>query len=136
MKHLARATPDAELDIESTTLGSNLGGFLSNRLVSKLKEDGFGLQESAYNKRKRDGFKVYTYKDDDVDVDVALVHGGNSVNLANHVRHLRDTLSQDKKDEIIDNKQRLQNAWFFKDTRYKNYKRNVDKELGLTQFHE
>lgn len=107
-----------------------------DRLVKKLESDGFGLQESKYNDRKRDGYKVYSYKDDDVDVDVALVHGGKSTDLANHVRHLRNTLSDDRKQEIISEKERLQNAWFFRDTRYKNYKRNVDKELGLTQFHE
>lgn len=107
-----------------------------DRLVSKLKNNGFGLHESVYNDRKRDGYKVYSYKDDKVDVDVALVHGGKSTDLANHVRHLRDTLSDERKKEIIGEKERLQNAWFFRDTRYKHYKRNVDKELGLTQFHE
>lgn len=107
-----------------------------NRLVSKLRDDGFGLQESEYNHRKRDGFKVYSYLKDGIDVDVALVHGGKAPDLANHVRKLRSTLSEDKKKSIISEKERLQNAWFFRDTRYKNYKRNLDRELGLTQFHE
>ena len=107
-----------------------------DRLAAKLKENGFGLQESAYNDRKRDGYKVYSFKDDTRDVDVALVHGGKAPELAAHVRHLRSTLSDDEKSEIIKEKERLQNAWFFRDTRYKNYKRGVDKKLGLTAFHE
>lgn len=107
-----------------------------NRLVSKLKDEGFGLQESEYNSRKRDGYKVYSYKDGNVDVDVALVHGGKAPDLANHIRKLRNNLSDDYKKSIISDKERLQNAWFFKDIRYKNYKRNLDKKLGLTEFHE
>ena len=107
-----------------------------NRLVDKLKANGFGLQESAYNDRKREGYKVYSYKDDDVDVDVALVHGGKALGLAEHVRKLRDTMTDEQRQDIRDNKKRLQNAWFFKDTRYKNYKSGVDRDLGLTQFHE
>lgn len=107
-----------------------------NRLVNKLKEDNLGLQESIYNDRKRDGFKVYTYKDNNVDIDVALVRGGKAPELANHVRKLRSELSDERKKEIINTKQKLQNAWFFKDYRYKKYKRGIDKELGLTEFHE
>lgn len=107
-----------------------------NRLVNKLQDNGFGLQESSYNNMKRDGYKVYSYKDDTRDVDVALVQGGKSIDLANHVRHLRNTLSDERKQEIISEKERLQNAWFFRDTRYKKYKRSVDKQLGLTAFHE
>ena len=107
-----------------------------NRLVNKLKTDGLGLQESKYNDRKRDGFKVYSYKDDNIDVDVALVHGGNANRLASHVRHLRENLSDKQKNDIIKDKEDLQNAWFFKNTRYKRYKRQLDKDLGLSQFHE
>lgn len=107
-----------------------------DRLVNKLKDNGFGLQESVYNNRKREGYKVYSFKDDTRDVDVALVHGGKSTDLANHVRHLRGSLSDERKKEIISEKERLQNAWFFRDTRYKNYKRGIDEQLGLTAFHE
>lgn len=107
-----------------------------NRIVSKLRDEGFGLVESKYNDRKREGYKVYSYKDDKVDVDVAVVKGGKALDLANHVRHLRDTMSEEDRQNIIKNKERLQNAWFFKDLRYKNYKRSVDRDLGLTQFHE
>lgn len=107
-----------------------------DRLVNKLKSDGFGLTESPYNDRKRDGFKVFSYKDDERDVDVALVHGGKAGDLVNHIRKLRETLSEESKAKIIKNKERLQNAWFFRDTRYKNYKRNLDRKLGLTEFHE
>lgn len=107
-----------------------------NRLVSKLNDQGFGLKESPYNARKRDGYKVYSYKDDTRDVDVALVHGGKSSDLAAHVRKLRDELSDDRKQEIISKKTKLKNAWILPEYRYKKYKRGVDKELGLTQFHE
>lgn len=107
-----------------------------NRLVKKLEDDGLGLKESPYNARKRDGFKVYSYKDNDVDVDVALVHGGKASDLTKHIRHLRETLSDEQRSEIISKKKSLQNAWFFRDSRYKNYKRGIDRKLGLTQFHE
>lgn len=107
-----------------------------DRLKEKLENNNFGLQGSAYNSRKRDGYSVYSRKDGDVDVDVALVHGGKSLGLVNHIRTLRNTLSEEEKSKIIADKERLQNAWFFRDTRYKNYKRKVDRELGLTQFHE
>lgn len=107
-----------------------------NRLVNKLKSEGFGLEESKWNDRKRDGYKVYSYKDANYDVDVALVHGGKAGQLANHVRRLRDTLTDEQKAAIKKEKERLSNAWFFRDYRYTKYKRGVDKELGLTQFHE
>lgn len=107
-----------------------------NRIVDRLSKDGFGLVESKYNDRKREGYKVYSYKDGNVDVDVAVVRGGKSKELADHVRKLRAEMTPEQKLDIIRNKERLQKAWFFRDTRYKNYKRNVDRELGLTQFHE
>lgn len=107
-----------------------------DNLVDKLRDNGMGLQESEYNSRKRDGYRVYSYKDGGIDVDVALVHGGNASKLADKVRELRTSMTDEARQGIIDKKTSLQNAWFFKDKRYKNYKRNLDKQLGLTEFHE
>ena len=67
---------------------------------------------------------------------MALVHGGNASKLADKVRELRTSMTDEARQGIIDKKTSLQNAWFFKDKRYKNYKRNLDKQLGLTEFHE
>lgn len=106
------------------------------RLVNRLTSSDFGLKESPYNNRKRDGYKVYSYKDGNVDVDVAVVHQGKAIDLANHVRKLRTELSDEDKKRIIAEKERLSNAWILKDYRYKKYKRSIDEKLGLTQFHE
>lgn len=107
-----------------------------NRIVEKLKENGFGLQESAYNNRKRDGYKVYSYKDDNHDVDVAVVHGGNAPDLAQFVRDFKANTSEEYKQSLRDRKQKASDAWFFRDTRYKRAKKSIDKEIGITRFHE
>lgn len=107
-----------------------------NRIVDKLKENGFGLQESAYNSRKRDGYKVYSYKDDDYDVDVAVVHGGKAPELAQFVRNFKANTSEEYRNSLRDRKQKASDAWFFRDTRYKRTKRDIDREIGITRFHE
>lgn len=107
-----------------------------NRIVEKLKDNGFGLQESAYNSRKRDGYKVYSYKDDNHDVDVAIVRGGNAPELAQFVRDFKSNTSEDYRQSLRDRKQKASDAWFFRDYRYKKAKKSIDNEIGITRFHE
>ncbi len=107
-----------------------------DNMVNKLEENNFGLQESAYNKHKRDGYKVYSYKDGNHDIDVALVHGGKAPDLANHTRELRSTMSDEDRERIRTRKSELSNSWILPNLRYKRYKKSIDKELGLTKFHE
>lgn len=107
-----------------------------DRIVNKLHENGFGLQESAYNDRKRDGYKVFSFKDADHDVDVAVVRGGKASELASFVRNFKSTASDEYKQSLINRKQKASDAWFFRDYRYKKAKKEIDREIGLTQFHE
>ena len=68
------------------------------------------------------------------DIDVALATGADVFNAVRSINTAKQNLSDARRAEIIAKKKELLNSWFFPKTRYKRYKREVDKELGILHY--
>lgn len=100
----------------------------------KLQKKFDALYEpSEYNKKDVDHhiFKTNILGEE---VDIGLTYGQKGRDYQDSVRNAEQTLSEQRKKEIIEEKKKLQNAWFFKDRRYKHFKKNLDQELGIKRF--
>lgn len=76
--------------------------------------------------------KVTLYNDK---VDLVVGHGDNAIGYANKFKELKHSLSDSDKDRIKKRKADIKNSWFFPEFRYKRYKKQVAKDLGLHQFY-
>lgn len=127
----------------SLRLGTNLPGKYDYDFNIHLKsKDKFDLltnkfrkimDESKYNVDGTDR-QIFTTTIKGEEVDLALTYGEKGKKYQDSVRAAEKSLTPEKRQEIIKEKERLQNAWFFKEKRYKNYKEKIDKELGILRF--
>lgn len=127
----------------SLRLGTNLPGKydydFNIHLKSKDKFDSLTnkfkkiMDESKYNVQGTDR-QIFTTTIKGEEVDLALTYGEKGKKYQDSVRAAEKSLTPEKRQEIIKEKERLQNAWFFKEKRYKNYKEKIDKELGIVRF--
>jgi hypothetical protein len=91
------------------------------------------MDESKYNVEGTDR-QIFTTNIKGEEVDLALTYGDKGKKYQDSVRAAEKKLTPEKRQEIIKEKERLQNAWFFKEKRYKTYKENLDKQLGIVRF--
>lgn len=127
----------------SLRLGTNLPGKydydFNIHLESKAKFDALRnkfekiMDSSKYNKPGTD-HHIFTTNIKGEEVDLALTYGDKGKKYQDSVRAAEKKLTPSKIQEIVKEKERLQNAWFFKERRYKDYKKNLDEELGIMRF--
>lgn len=77
--------------------------------------------------------KTFTGKVNGRDMDVVISVGPRAERFARAFADASEKLTDEQRAEIIRNKERLRNAWFFPETRYKRYKSRLAEELGLKQ---
>lgn len=68
-------------------------------------------------------------------VDLVVGYGHNAINYANKFKELKRSLSDSEKEKIKQNKVKLKESWFLPEYRYKRYKKQLAKDLGLHQFY-
>jgi hypothetical protein len=95
------------------------------RLMQKHPE----LTPSPYNKPGGDKFVLTSPQ-----ADVVLAFGHNATKRVRSEERAKKILTPEKRSQIVAEKTKLKNAWFFKEYRYKKYKRALDKQLGLHKW--
>ncbi len=88
---------------------------------------------STYNSPKKDHYIFHTQVYGE-DVDLALTYGQKGRAYQDSLRAAKKEMTPEKKEEIIKQKQKLHNAWFFKERRTKDFKRRLDQELGIKRI--
>lgn len=101
-----------------------------NSLVSRMNNV---LKSSPYNKPNTD-YHVFNTNVNGQDVDIAVMFGDKGKVQRDALQKAMSTLSDAQRKEIVEKKVKLDNAWFLKDVRYKAFKRDVDKQLGMPRF--
>jgi hypothetical protein len=101
-----------------------------DKLVKKFHNK---YEPSEYNKPGVD-HHIYKMNLLGEDIDVGITYGQKGRDYQNSVREAEEKLTDSKRQEIIEQKKKLQKAWFFKERRYKNFKKSVDEELGIKRF--
>ena len=71
---------------------------------------------------------------DGVDVDVVLAQGEGPQRYIDSIKAARARLTPEEKADIIARKAALKNALFFPETRYKRYKKQLDRDLLIQPF--
>lgn len=92
-----------------------------------------GLHESPFNEGRLNK-QVLTGDIDGVDVDVVLAQGEGPQRYIDSVKAARARLTPEEKADIIARKAALKNALFFPETRYKRYKKQLDRDLSIQPF--
>lgn len=69
------------------------------------------------------------------EIDVVLGHGDKANNYYTAYLAAKNKLSDEERAHIINRKKELKNTWFFPQLRYKRYKNNLAKELGLKEHY-
>ena len=72
---------------------------------------------------------------DGQDVDLVFGRGEKALAFKDAYLNAKNKLTDEKRQEIIDTKRRLKESWFFPETRYKLYKNQVAKDLGLKKHY-
>lgn len=122
---LGIATRDSDKDIFVPFKRKSDFERAKERLIQKFPE----LKPSPHNKPDGDKFVLTSPK-----VDIALAYGPNAMKRMESVFEAKARLTRERAEEIRKHKEELKNAWLFPQTRYKRYKREVDKELGLYKW--
>lgn len=100
------------------------------RAVRRMEERHPELRMNAAS-LGRDDKKTFSGRVNGRDVDVVLAWGPRAAKFDEAFRNAATRLTPERRKEIVDEKRRLRNAWFFPETRYKRFKRKVADELGL-----
>lgn len=87
------------------------------------------LKPSPYNKPGGDKFVLTS-----PEADVVLAYGPHAEKRKKSVERAKALLTPSRAKEIRETKEKLKKSWLFPETRYKRYKREVDKELGLYKW--
>ena len=91
------------------------------------------FKPSDYNSGGKDHY-IYHTSIKGEDVDLALTYGQKGKVYQDSLRAAKSNLTPEKKEEIIKQKMKLHNAWFFKEKRTKDFKRRLDEELGIKRI--
>lgn len=101
-----------------------------DRLVEQM---GNVLESSPYNKPGTD-YHVFKTSVHGQDVDIAVMYGDKGKTQRDALAKAVSSLTDEQRQAIVKKKVDLEGAWFFKDRRYKAFKRDVDQQLGLPKF--
>lgn len=85
---------------------------------------------SAYN-NPNNGRLVYKGEIDGEDVDVVFKWSEDFDQMVQAFDRANENLTDERRQEIVEKKKSLSNAFFFPETRYKRYKAKVNKDLGV-----
>jgi len=107
--------------------------YLFNRAVKQM-ETAPRFKPSALNASKIDK-KVFSHKQDGRDIDIVLGKGEKAFAFRDAFDRAAKNLTDEKRAEIIKNKQLLMDAWILRNLRYKRYKNQVADDLGLRQYY-
>ena len=107
--------------------------YLFNRAVKQMETDP-RFKPSALNASKIDK-KVFSHKQDGRDIDIVLGKGEKALAFRDAFDRAAKNLTDEKRAEIIKNKQLLMDAWILRNLRYKRYKNQVADDLGLRQYY-
>ena len=133
----------------STAMGINLDNSDSDFLVvynnaaayEKAKDrlqKKYDLKPSPFNERRPQEGKDRSYvlqgEVEGNEVDVVLAYGPKAQARLSSVAKVNERLTDKDREKIRDKKRKLKNAWIAPDTRYKRYKRKLDKDLGVIRL--
>ena len=89
------------------------------------------FKASPYNKPERRNILVYKGKLNGVETDIVFNWSDNYDKIKDAFQKANENLTDENRQEIINNKFKLKNSYFFPETRYKRYKTKVNKDLGV-----
>lgn len=104
-----------------------------NKFKDLAKRLGNTLEGSPYNKPGTD-YRVFKTKALGEDVDVALIYGDKAKIQREAIKDVAEKLTPAERLKLVQKKVDLDNAWFFKEQRYHEFKRDLDQKLGLPRF--
>lgn len=99
-----------------------------DKLVKRLHAT---MTPSKYNKPGMDKY-IFTTEVNGVPVDLAVTFGKKGIEHRKATQDIPKKLSEEAKQKIVANKQRLKESFFLPEYRYKLYKKKLDQKLGYT----
>lgn len=91
------------------------------------------LAESPFNEGRKNK-QVLSGKIGDVEVDITLAPGKGPEDYIQSIKDARERLTPEQRAAIKKRKAALKKAWILPETRYKKYKKELDRELGIKAF--
>ena len=99
-----------------------------NKAIGRIKKK-YTLKASKYNKPSKTRH-VYQGKD----LDVTFSHSDDVKKHLDSYLKAKSKLTSKQKHQIRKDKKKVLGSWVFKDKRYKDYKKNLDKKLGIIRL--
>lgn len=127
----------------SLVLGTSVDGGDVDVLVPYKSKLQFEKAKERLSSRFKD-FKLTTNRDnkytlsgsiDGVPVDVVVAHGEAPKKFLDRFNEVKQSLTPEQRAEIRAKKKALSSSWFFPQTRYKRYKKNLAEDLGLKEVY-
>jgi hypothetical protein len=140
-EELSKLLRHEAVPVGSSALGTALDASDTDILLPFASEEGLsqaiadlprrfpGLRPSSLNDGRT--FKVFKGKHGGKNLDLILAKGEGAAAYRDAVNSAKGSLTDERRYEILKEKERLKNAWFFPKTRYNNYKEQTGKELGI-----
>lgn len=102
------------------------------RLSKRLRQNS-EFKASPYHSEAGD-YQVFTWqRDNKLPIDIAFIYGDKAQKYKAAVQAASTKLTPEEQEQIRQEKARLQKAWFMRQSRYRKYKRELDKQLGIQQ---
>ncbi len=101
-----------------------------DRIVKRLAKS---AKPSPYDMGGTD-YRVFQTEMDGVPVDIAVLLGGKGSQQRTALRRAAESLTPERRQEILRKKLKLKRAIILPEYRYKRFKRGLDEELGLPRF--
>lgn len=89
------------------------------------------FKASMFNEPEKRNILVYKGSIDGVPTDIVFNWSEEQKDLDKVFERANEKLTDERRKEIIDTKVKLKNSFWFPETRYRNYKYKVNKELGV-----
>lgn len=103
-----------------------------DKALERMKERYPSLKLNAVSKKREDK-KTFTGSVDKVPMDVVIAYGPRAEKFREAFNRAKDKLTEKQKADIVKRKAELKNSWFFPETRYKMYKKQIAADLGLKE---
>lgn len=107
--------------------------FFFNRALRQM-QDYKDFRPSALNAIRPDK-QVFTYNKGGKDIDIVLGRGSRPFAFRDAFLRAKKNLTDEHREHILAEKEALKNAWFLRESRYKNYKNQLAEDLGLREHY-
>jgi len=117
-------TEGSDVDVLVTFKNQNSMLRAKNRIQKK-----FDMRDSPFNKPDRNKIVLTNPQGD-----IVLSSDPKAYSYLNSLQTAKKALTPERREEIKFMKEQLRNSWFFPETRYTKYKKDLDKELGIQSY--